>query len=169
MASKNTHSAERRKRALLIANDHYAKNENKLPDCTKNAYRLRDALMNIHFEVEMMRNIQNEMIDVVKPFHEKVRNGDLILFYFFGHAYSVEGKIYLLPTDDKQIKSKIDVKDLGTDVERIIKRIIGDKSSCSVISILDCCRPYLLNEKSTSSGEFNGIGFDQSFFFSYIM
>ena len=155
MASKHSRPTERRKISLIIANDHYAKSENQLPDCTKTAYQLRDKLKNIHFEVECVSNVETNMINVVKSFHEKVRSGDLILFYFSGHAYAVDGKIYLLPIKDKHFRSNLDVEDLGTDVELVIERIIDNRSSCSVIIILDCCRPYVLKQDSTSSGKVN--------------
>ena len=153
MAGESRRAPERRKLALLIANDHYAKSDNQLPDPTEIIDQLRSTLETIQFRVEVHRNIQTEMLRVVKAFSENVRDGDLLLFYFFGHAYSVDEKTYLLPIKDKQIESQLDVKDVGTDAEQVIKQVTGERSSCQLIAIFDCCRPYQLNVGARSSGK----------------
>ena len=153
MANERSRAPGRYNLALLIANDHYAKFENRLPDFTQGLYRLRSTLENMQFQVEVHRNIESDMISVVKTFSEEVKDGKLLLFYFFGHAYPVDGRTYFLPIKDKQIESELDVKNLGIDAERVIRQMAGERSSCQVIAILDCCRPYLLKDDARSPGK----------------
>ena len=154
MASKPTKSSKRRQIAFLIANDNYTRSENRLNQCIPNASHLRDVLKSIHFRVEFCKDVENEMMKSIKGFTEKIRDGDLVLFYFSGHGYQINGKNYLIPVKDSQIESNIDVEDSGTDVQRIIERIMDNRSSCVLIMILDCCRPYMLKKRSTAQGKY---------------
>lgn len=71
-----------------------------------------------------------------------INDGDLVLFYYFGHCYWLEGENYLIPTDDKNIEKSADVEDNEKIVTRIIHRLRDRTPSGIVITILDCYKRY---------------------------
>ena len=140
----------RQKLALVIGNDSYTRSTNRLENSTRNAEELGYSLEDMGFTVTMKANIVNakELMKEVQQFCDTIEDNDLIVFYFSGHAYHFEGHNYLLSTDDSRIDSGEDVGELGTDVRRIVERLLQDKPSCIAVVILDCCRPYVLGSST---------------------
>ena len=145
----------RRKLAVIIANENYDRPENKLEKSVAHAQQLGDLLRTMSFNVmvatkirygsDIMRKVQ-ELDDICT-----IEDGDLILFYFSGHGYQLEGKNYLIPTDDSRLCEEKDVKDIGIDAAQILGRLREKRPNCAIIFILDCCRPYAL--KKPTSGD----------------
>lgn len=141
----------RKKFALIIGNDNYERSKNKLDNSIKAAKELGRILKEINFTVIVLTDIRNEnqIMRKVQEFHDTITNDALVLFYFSGHGYQFDGHNYLIPTDDSRIEEAEDLKDLGSNVTRIVERLLQNKTSCMVIMVLDCCRPYVLG-KSTA-------------------
>lgn len=152
MASKPAKPVERRKVALIIANNRYARSQNALNPAVETGSLLAALLKTINFTVQLHEDLEKEMMKTIKGFTETVKDRDLILFYFSGHACSVNGRVYLLPISDRRIESDIDVEDMGTDAGHIIDRLLDNRPLCTAIIIFDCCRPYVLKNGSRSQG-----------------
>ena len=143
----------RRKWALIIGNNEYRRSANKLQCSVKNANKLCHSMKGIKFQTVECANINGDVMDQILEFRKKVRDGDLILFYFSGHASHFEGHNYLLSTDDSRIDSGEDIRDLGTNVRTMVERLLQDKPSCIAVVILDCCKPYILGNSTEANGK----------------
>jgi uncharacterized caspase-like protein len=152
MATSKKESSDRRKLALLIGNSDYSRPENKLSNSIQNVKELGDSLEKINFTVTTANNLdKRQMKAQVTGFSKAISDGDLILIYFSGHGYQVKEKNYLIPTEDGRIKTPRDVEDFAVDLESTLKSITERNKSYVTILILDCCRPYVLNDASEAS------------------
>jgi uncharacterized caspase-like protein len=153
MPSSSEDLFDRRKLALIIGNGNYSQRINKLDQSVKNANDLANLLKTINFDVMTQNNIPNEIMKRIQEFVDefKIRDGDLILVFFSGNAYQFNGRNYLIPIDDTRIDDDEDVEVFGTDVKRILDRLMENRPSCVVVFILDCCRPYVLKNASKST------------------
>ncbi len=93
------------------------------------------------------------MMKLIRNFAKTINDGTLILFYFKGHGYQLNGKNYLIPVYDTILQNERDVEEFGIDVEQIITLLTERNPSYVTIVILDCCRPYKLKNASAPSGE----------------
>ena len=152
MAGSMQNPDDRRKLALIIANDEYHQEQNRLTNCVSNARELSNKLKTINFKVTLALNLRkHEMIDEIIDFSKTIYDGDLVLFYFSGHGYQVDNKNYLIPVNDDSIESDRDIEDFATDAERIFSRLVKRNRSYVTVFILDCCRPYALPSRSRAS------------------
>ena len=138
----------RRKWALIIGNGEYSRPANKLNNSVANANNLVQTLKKSNFKFTKCDNINVDIMEQVRQFNTNIQDGDLIVFYFSGHARHFDGHNYLLPTDDSRVDSGEDIRDLGTNVRRIVERLLHDKPSCIAVVILDCCKPYVLGSST---------------------
>ena len=147
----------RRKLALIIGNDNYRRSGNKLENSVQHAEKLGGLLEQMNFNVVVQTNISNkdEMNRKVQEFDATctIEDGDLILFYFSGHAYQFDGKNYLIHTDDTKIDTEGGVVHFGNDTAEILGKLRAAKRRCTIIFILDCCRPYALQGTSHGTGK----------------
>lgn len=153
MESSNANSSRKNKKALIIGIDDYSRlNNNKLNNSIDNANKLSDVLNNIEFDVTLcLQNDHGDKItEAVTEFAKDIRKDDLILFYFSGHGRQVNHINYLIPKDDSHIDDDESVKDLASNVQGIVD-LLTDKNTKphTTIVILDCCRPYLLQDVPT--------------------
>lgn len=148
MASSNRNSSSPRKLALIIGNEKY-QSDNKLRYSFNNANDLSNALRSINFNITTVHDAsQQDIMNNVIDFRNKINNGDLVLFYFSGHVYQVNNKKYLLPTNDSSIEEEGDVEEIASDFERIVRQLVEKNPSYTTIFILDYFSPYkLLNEQ----------------------
>ena len=152
MASSNLTSSDQRKLALVIGNENYSRSRNRLNHSVSNVKQLSDLLRTIDFDVETACNLNKQQMNTrITDFSKMIGNGNLILIYFSGHGYQVNGKNYLIPVGDGQIESNRDIEDFAFDVEKMLERLVKTNRPYVTILILDCCRPYLLNNASASS------------------
>jgi uncharacterized caspase-like protein len=142
MASSNKNSLCPRKLALIIGNGKY-ESDNKLSHSINNANDLSNALESINFINTKACDVRKEdMASKINDFRSKINDGDLILFYFYGHVYQVDGKKYLLPTNDSNIEKDCDFEDFAIDFDRMVKRIVEKNPSYVNIFLLDYSSPY---------------------------
>lgn len=153
MATTNNDNIPRYKRALVIGNNNYSRPESQLIHCVNDANDLSQLLKKINFNVTTHHNLTNaDMTKAIKTFKESIVNGDLILFYFSGHGYQVNGRNYLMPVDDDEIATDEDVEDRAFDAEKELDRLARKSPSCVTIFILDCCRTYWTKEAPRKRG-----------------
>ena len=155
MATANYRSSLRRSLALIVGNDAYSHSSNRLKYGVSNANELSERLTKIGFEVTKHTDVKvEEFSDAFKRFRTSVQDDDLVLFYFSGHTYQVNGINYLISTDDSHLTTGLDVETSGINIEHQIKRIIKEKKLYAAVFVLDCSKPYILNKprQSQSNG-----------------
>lgn len=93
------------------------------------------------------------MMKLIRNFAKKINDGDLILFYFSGHSYQLNGKTYLIPVYDRILQNEKDVEEFAIDIQQVLTLLEERNPSHVNIVILDCCRSYKLKNASTSNGK----------------
>ena len=104
------------------------------------------------------------MIKLIRNFAKTINDGDLILFYFSGHGYQLNGKNYLIPVYDTILQNEKDVEEFAIDVEQVITLLAERNPSYANILILDCCRSYKLKNASASNGKWQMTRYVKSMF-----
>ncbi|CAF4179924.1 unnamed protein product [Rotaria socialis] len=127
------------KRALVIGNDDYPFEHQKLESCVDDANDMHDALRIIGFDVLRKTNIPFKDTQIAtKTFLQSIQPGDTALFYFSGHGCQLDGINYLIPTNDTEIDEEsvkhrtLNAQKLTTDVHV--------RNPGLFIMVLDCCR-----------------------------
>lgn len=146
------------KRALVIGNNNYDRSVAKLRHCVNDADDLSTLLNKIGFKVTTQHNLTNqELIEIVYDFAKTIVDGDLVMFYFAGHGYSVDSENYLISVDDINIETDGEVEDYAFKVNRVIDRLAKRNKSYVSIFILDCCRPYWPAKTPRKPGSYGSI------------
>ncbi|UJR24576.1 hypothetical protein I4U23_005951 [Adineta vaga] len=159
MATSDESSLNHRKIALLIGNASYQRTDNELNESIETIQELNDLLIKIGFDVVIASDLEKyDMTTQIINFSKTIQHGDIVLFYYSGHGYQVNGTNYLIPINDTWIKTERDVEDFGINFDRMLKRILDKNSSYVNIFILDCCRPYRSNDLSTSNSSMKNKG-----------
>ena len=154
MADSNSVLSSHRKLALIIGNNNYSRSENKLSHCITDTEDLGAVLKTINFKVRRCQDLTLvDMITTLNEFFKRIVDGDLVLFYFSGHGYQVDGKNYLIPVDDAKIITNEDVKSLAISVDHILEKLAEHNSSYVNICILDCCHKYWPKNISKTRGK----------------
>jgi hypothetical protein len=78
------------------------------------------------------------MFQAIQEFGGKLRDGDVALFYFAGHAIQVRDRNYLIPVDAK-VKQEDDVTFYSLDVAEVLQRMDRARTRANLL-ILDACR-----------------------------
>ena len=153
MRTSKDNASDRRKLALIIGNDNYRKSTNGLNHSIKNVNSLHRAVKKIGFEVEVHRDPHTQLMELIGNFVQKVKDGDLVLFYYSGHGCQVNGKNFLIPVDDTSIETEMDIEDIACNVNHVLDRLVEKNPSYITLVILDCCIPYRLKHVSTATRE----------------
>lgn len=143
MITSNENLWSRRRLALIIGNENYQSN-NKSRRSINNANDLKASLEKLQFTVTIHLDTPQEMMDKIADFAKKIKDGDLILFYFSGNSYQVNTTNYLLPTRDEKIETEVDVESFGCKADKVLERLTRNNKSYVTIFILDCNFPYIL-------------------------
>ncbi|CAM4832695.1 unnamed protein product [Rotaria magnacalcarata] len=159
MATLNsTASRSHRKIALIIGNQHYIRSEDRLRHCINDADDLSNVLRNIKFQVKTAHDLtKSQMVSTISAFSETIVDGDLVMFYFSGHGYHINGRTYLAHVDDDLIKSDEDVEDYCTCVERTLHQLRQKSRSFVTVFILDCCRVHYPENKKQRKAKLEDI------------
>lgn len=137
-----------RKLALIISNEKYTAERNRLNYSKSNAEKLGGLLKKHSFKVTIHNDLDSNMMTPIKKFCDKRRDGDLILFYYSGHACALNNKNYLIPVDDSNIEDDTTIELKGIIVENILQRLTEGHSLYGTVAILDCCKSYNLENRS---------------------
>ncbi|CAF1637488.1 unnamed protein product [Adineta ricciae] len=142
--------------ALILSNGDYSRPDDQLQNAGANAASFSNALKQIGFQVTTVCNKgKHDMNTAIIDFANTIRDGDLVLFYFFGHCYRVKDKHYLIPASDNMIEEKTDVADFSVDLERNLERFVAKNASFVNIFILDSCGTYSLQRNATLGGKYH--------------
>ena len=138
------------RRALVIGNDNY-KYVEKLKNAKEDARTMSRTLNQVGFEVTEKFDLgQKEMIASVREFQEKINPGDEILFFFAGHGVEIDGKNYLVPTDN--LGEGKYVSEDSVDLKMSILETFEKRKAKITIAVIDACRnnPFKSNGRSLS-------------------
>lgn len=151
MATAISDSQIRRKLALIIGNSAYSRSSNRLNDSLKNTDRLGRQLENIDFKVTKLHNgNSDDLLNAFTALRKKIRDGDIILLYYTGHACQIDNRNYLIPTDDAQIDSYRDVENFGLNIGANLNRFWEKNQPYAIFIVLDCNRTYSFKETQVS-------------------
>ncbi|CAF3256188.1 unnamed protein product [Rotaria socialis] len=156
MAVSKEHPSIHRKLALIIGNDNYRKPYNRLNHSNNNVNDLSNMLKTINFDVtRVCDSNKRQLTTAIIDFAKTIKDGDLVLFYFSGHACQAIKKNYIIPIDDNKIENETDIEDFSVNIERTLERLVEINPSYLTVFILDCCKPYLMENASTSNSNYD--------------
>jgi uncharacterized caspase-like protein len=152
MATATTDLQSRRKIALIIGNSEYTDPSNKRTVSVTNAVKLAKKLKSLGFNVTKHENVKSDMFfDVFSTFRKTVKNDDMILIYFSGHTYQVNDNTYLLPIDDADIDSDVDVENFSLNIRSNLNRLLQQAKPYATFVILDYYHTYRLKRTSRAT------------------
>ncbi|CAF3856107.1 unnamed protein product [Rotaria magnacalcarata] len=127
------------KRALVIGNDDYPLEHQKLESCVDDANDMHDALRIIGFDVLRKRNspLKDTQIATEK-FLQSIQPGDTAFFYFSGHGCQLDGINYLIPTNDTDIDEE-SIKYRALNAQKLTTSVHARRPGLFIM-VLDCCR-----------------------------
>jgi hypothetical protein len=144
------HAAEQRV-ALVIGNNAYP--AAPLKNTINDARAMARTLNQMGFEVILRTNLnQKGMVEALREFSGRLREGGVALFYFSGHGMQVKGRNYLIPVD-ADIRSEDEVPYMSMDMSQVLDRLEAARSRANLV-ILDACRnnPFVRTFRSARSG-----------------
>jgi uncharacterized caspase-like protein len=138
------------RRALVIGNDNY-KYVEKLQNAKEDAKAMSNALKQVGFDVTEKFDLgQKETIASIREFQERINPGDEILFFFAGHGVEIDGKNYLVPTDN--LGEGKYVKEDSIDLKMSVLETFEKRKAKITIAVIDACRnnPFKSDGRSLS-------------------
>jgi hypothetical protein len=144
-------SAWAARHALIVGNNAYPGSE--LRNAVNDARDMAAALKEAGFEVLLRENATRDVLfQAIREFGAKLRDGDVALFYFAGHAIQLRDRNYLIPVDAK-IRSEDDVTFYSLDITEVLSRVDRLRTRANVL-ILDACRdnPFASTVRFSSVG-----------------
>ncbi len=137
--------------ALIIGNSLY--DEIPLKNPGKDAHGIAQALTSVGFKVDIHFDIgRKKMIELIRDFGERLKNGKIGLFYFSGHGIQINDQNYLIPIG-ANIQKEHEIDDETVPLGRILGEM-GEAKNNANIMILDACRnnPFLKKFRSLNRG-----------------
>ncbi|MCV6599458.1 MAG: caspase family protein [Alphaproteobacteria bacterium] len=126
------------KNALVVGNSEYECME-KLKNPVNDTIDIAYVLSEFGFETTIAENIVIEEMDsVVASFKENIEEADVVLFYFAGHGFQVEGRNYLA-TIDTASSDIYSLKRTSFELNSILEMFDNCEARTKII-ILDACR-----------------------------
>ncbi len=144
-----------KKLALVIGNSAYPKWPLRNP--SNDARAVSQALTEVGFATTTALDVSLPNLDrTVSTFVTKVRQGDVVAFYYAGHGIQLEGENYLVPVDF-DAKDEVDAKYAAYAASRIQERI--EKAGARVtLVVLDACRNNPFAASRTVGGGLAAMG-----------
>lgn len=154
-----TAQAERRV-ALIIGNADYTKApdlRNPVNDARSMAKRLKE----LGFELSGGTHHENvtrvEMARLVRRFSSEVGRDDTAFIFYAGHGIGAHGTNWMVPTDDADIQTALDLPDFAISVSSLMERLERRQGGTNIV-MLDACRDNPLPSDTRSSGSTRGLG-----------
>jgi uncharacterized caspase-like protein len=140
-----------RRLALVIGNSAYgsAPLRNPVNDATAIARHLRE----LGFQVlEGTDQTYWKMMEILDQFGEQLKEGDVALFYYAGHAMQVQGQNFLIPVD-VDLRSEKEARYKTVPADLVLTKMDAARSRTNVV-ILDACRnnPFTRSFRSQVQG-----------------
>ena len=126
--------------ALVIGNSEYLY-QSKLKNPVRDAILMAQTLESLDFDVILDTNITTEdkFIDAISEFGTKRESYDVGFIFYAGHGMQVDGKNYLLPTEEDFKDDEKRVKQNAIGVEMVMEYLTKQTDQVNVL-ILDACR-----------------------------
>jgi hypothetical protein len=140
-----------RKVALVIGNSAYR--NGPLKNSANDARDVGARLSELGFDAEVVLNGgRKQMAEGIDRFLNKLRTGDVALFYYSGHGAQIDGENYLIPVDFEG-QNETDVRYDTHAAGRIQERMERSGAQLNII-ILDACRdnPYRSSSRNAAGG-----------------
>ncbi len=138
--------------ALVIGNADYQGAPLRNPE--NDANDMAKTLKGLGFEVILAQNAdQKTMINAVREFEQRLRNGGIGLFYYSGHGVQHANHNYLVPVG-ADIESEFDIEFETIDASYVLKHMEQANKNGVNIVILDACRnnPFLRSFRNLRRG-----------------
>jgi uncharacterized caspase-like protein len=109
--------------ALVIGNSTYPDADSPLPQMTRDAEGLTNALRKDGFLVDALDNATRlDMTRAIDQLRARVHLNSIVLVYFGGFGVESDGQSYLIPVDAK-IWSEEDVRRQGVSIDRVLSQL----------------------------------------------
>lgn len=151
--------AERRV-ALVIGNASYDKSPD-LRNPINDARAMGRRLTELGFELIEGKPHENvtrvQMARLVRQFSSEVGKDDTALLFYAGHGIGAHGTNWMVPVDDRDIQTALDLPDFAVSVSSLMERLERRQGGTNLI-LLDACRDNPLPVDTRSSGASRGLG-----------
>ena len=128
---------DQRRMALIVGNSDYREAE-VLPNAARDARALASSVENLGFEVTLLLDTEFDQFErTVTRFAQRAEDADVVLFYFSGHGFQLEGANFLAPVS-ASLRSVEEIEAQTLRLDRIIADISGPGRQTVVL--LDACR-----------------------------
>jgi PQQ-dependent catabolism-associated CXXCW motif protein len=136
--------------ALVIGNSAYASGALRNP--VNDARAMAQTLQDLGFEVMLRENLGvGTFRSVIREFARRADAEDgIALFYYAGHAVSMDGRNYLLPVDIRPTDEEA-IRDDSIDVDDAVMRRLEQSKKQVRLVILDSCRDNPFRSARTRS------------------
>ncbi len=137
--------------ALVMGNDAYP--GAPLRSAVNDARDFAAALRPHGFDVLLAENVTREhMFNAIREFGSRLREGDIALFFYAGHAIQLRDRNYLIPVD-AEVKQEEDVSFYSLDVVEVLQRMDRARTRANLL-ILDACRdnPFATSVRLSAVG-----------------
>jgi hypothetical protein len=125
--------------ALIIGNNEYKIEKDKLNNAVNDATDLNRRLQTFGFSTTLRINCSREEFELeIVEFTNKLGNYDVGLFYYSGHGFQIDGQNYLTGIDSSFFDES-SAKYSSIELDRIIE-LMGKSGAQSKLLILDACR-----------------------------
>ncbi|CAF1077291.1 unnamed protein product [Adineta ricciae] len=153
MASDAAAKPERRI-ACCIGNGSYSHQSNRLQQSANNANDLGTLFKTLGFDVTTIINGNRERLSqAIKTLTQNVKQGDLIIFYYCGQTYQVNGIDYLIHVDDEQLNSESDVASSALNTQEILNLLSETGKHFAIILVVDSSKIYQLGNARESKSK----------------
>lgn len=127
------------KQSLAIGNNAYEPRRLALKPCINDATDVSNALRTLGFYTHGAMDADlNTMDAAIYKFIKKIQPGSIVVFYFSGHGFQVDGKNYLAPTNANGIWTG-NVATTSIDAQKVLNEMYAKRPRL-ILFILDCCR-----------------------------
>ncbi|MEE7493419.1 caspase family protein [Methylobacterium oryzae] len=130
-----------RRLALVVGNSAYL-HTTQLPGSALDADKMTEILKGLDFAVTTVKDFltRGDLTEnYLRPFMSKIKEGDVVVFYFSGHGFAYGGENYITPLDFDLKVSSNDI--VGTFISTTgIEIQATDRRPGLVLMILDACR-----------------------------
>jgi uncharacterized caspase-like protein len=138
-------------KALVIGNSDY--DYSQLQNPVNDAKAMSDKLVKMGFHVTRATNLDHQTMQAtVQRFEQGLSGQNVALFYFSGHGAQVNGKNFLIPVDNDDIKEN-NLENKAVSAQNVLAMMKNTNKGMNIL-ILDACRnnPYNGSEKSNVRG-----------------
>lgn len=137
--------------ALVIGNSAYK--DAPLLNPVNDARAMAQAQRQAGFEVLLHTGLQHrEMVNVMRDFGTRLRQGGVGVFYFAGHGMQVKGRNFLVPVG-ADIQREDELAYAAVDAQSVLDKMEAAGNGTNLV-ILDACRnnPFARSFRSASQG-----------------